>query len=82
MWNISNVTFWTIVSWLKNYKESLFKAKLELNYKYIYVIYRVASQYSFLLTVKEIRFATGFHENWNLERCNLTYKSGYLQGFF
>ena len=52
------------------------------NYKYIYVIYRVASQFLFLLTVKGIRFATGFHENWNLELCNLTYKSGYLQIFF
>ena len=76
------MTFWTIVSWLKNYKESLFKAKLELNYKYIYVIYRVASHFLFVLTVKGVRFAIGFHENWILELCNLTYKSGYLQGFF
>ena len=50
-------------------------------YKYIYVIYFVASQFLFLLTVKGIRFATGFHQNWNLELCNLTYKSGYLQIF-
>ena len=51
------------------------------NYTYIYVINRVASQYLFLLIVKGIRFATGFHENWNLELCNLTYKSGYMQIF-
>ena len=51
------------------------------NYKYIYVIHRVASQFLFLLTVKRIRFATGFHENWSLELCNLTCKSGYLQFF-
>ena len=48
----------------------------------INVIYRVALQFLFLLTVKGIRFATGFHENWNLELCNLTYKSGYLQILF
>ena len=52
------------------------------NYKYFYVFYRVASQFLFLLTVKGIRFETGFHENWNLELCNLTYKIGYLQIFF
>ena len=51
------------------------------NYKYIYVIYRVASQYLFLLTVKGNRFATGFHENRNLELCSLTCKSGYLHIF-
>ena len=51
------------------------------NYKYIYVIYRVASQFLFLLTVKGIWFATGFHEHWNLELCNLTYKCGYRQIF-
>ena len=39
------------------------------NYKYIHVIYRVASQFLFLLIVKGIRFATSFHESWNLELC-------------
>ena len=51
------------------------------NYKNIYDIYRLASQYLFLLTVKGIRFGTSFHEHWNLGLCNLTYKSGYLQIF-
>ena len=86
MGNISNMTFFSFLwNFLELFKSGLLFHDLRMtrkacsrrswkNYKYIYVIYRVASQFLFLLTVKGIRFATGFHENWNLELCNLTYK--------
>ena len=93
MWNKSNMTFFRFYeNFLELFKSRLLFHDLRItrkacsrrswkNYKYVYVIYQVASHFLFLVTVKGIRFATGFHENWNLELCNLNYQSGYLQIF-
>ena len=73
---------WTIVSWLLNNKEGLFKAKLEELQVYLRHLPRCFAVFVSTDSERNSIYNWFSPKNWNLELCNLTYKSGYLQIFF